>query len=332
MENFLIQAFNGASLASILLLISLGLAFAFGLMGVINMAHGEFIMIGAYTTYVFEQEFAGMFMRTETHDWGLWFLCSILAAFVVAGAIGMLLEATLLRRLYGRPLDTLLATWGVGMILQSLARQIFGAQNVNVGRPMWLTKGFKWLWVDVNDAEAVKALKPFWELVEGVRLPYTRLLIIGLVAIIVLLIFYYLRRTSAGRRLRATMQNREMAAALGVKSRRVDALTFGMGTGLAGMAGAVLTLLGPVGPTLGTAYIVDAFLVVVLGGVGKLRGAVLAAFIIGMFNTFTARYLMTVEMEVISASAATVAKVLVLLLVVAFLQWKPNGLVQVKTR
>lgn len=328
MEIWLIQAFNGASLASILLLISLGLAFAFGLMGVINMAHGEFIMVGAYTTYVIEQNFAGTLMRTESHDWGLWFLGSIVAAFFVAGALGVLLEMSLLRRLYGRPLDTLLATWGVGMILQSLARQIFGAQNVNVGRPQWLGKGFSWLWTDLSNEEAFKALKPFWEVIEGVRLPYTRLFIMGLVAVIIALIYYYLRQTAAGRRLRATMQNREMAAALGVRSRQVNALTFGLGTGLAGIAGAVLTLIGPVGPTLGTAYIVDAFLVVVLGGVGKLRGAILAALIIGIFNTVMAKVLIDLDLE----AAATVAKVLVLLLVVAFLQWKPQGLVQVQTR
>ncbi len=328
MDIWLIQAFNGASLASILLLISLGLAFAFGLMGVINMAHGEFIMIGAYTTYVFELQFSGILMRTETHDWGGWFIGSMIAAFFIAGLVGILLEVTLLRRLYGRPLDTLLATWGVGMILQSVARQVFGAQNVSVGRPMWLSKGFAWLWTDVNDAEAISALKPFWEIIEGVRLPYTRLFIMGVVVLVVLLLFYYLRRTSAGRRLRATMQNREMAASLGVRSRSVNAITFGVGAGLAGIAGSVLTLIGPVGPTLGTSYIVDAFLVVVLGGVGKLRGAILAALIIGMFNIVMAKFLIDLDVE----AAATVAKVLVLLLVVAFLQWKPQGLVQVQTR
>ena len=214
------------------------------------------------------------------------------------------------------------------MILQSLARQIFGAQNVSVGRPVWLTKGFAWLWTDVADAEAVQALKPFVEIMEGVRLPYTRIFIMGLVALVVLSIFYYLRRTSAGRRLRATMQNREMAAALGVQSRRVNTVTFALGAGLAGIAGSVLTLIGPVGPTLGTTYIVDAFLVVVLGGAGKLRGAVLAALIIGVFNTVVAKVLIDLNLE----AAATVAKVLVLLLVVAFLQWRPRGLVQVQTR
>ena len=330
MNDWLIQAFNGGSLASILLLISLGLAFAFGLMGVINMAHGEFIMLGAYTTYVFETIIFKQYLQasSETMAWGLWFVLSIPAAFLVTGFLGVLLEITLIRQLYGRPLDTLLATWGVGMILQQVVRTIFGAPNVNVGRPAWLQNGPAWLWTDKTNAAALKALQPYWEIIEGVRLPYTRLFIIGLVAVVILITFYYLRRTAAGRRLRATMQNREMAAALGVRSRRVDAFTFGVGAGLAGVAGAVLTLIGPIGPTLGTAYIVDAFLVVVLGGVGKLRGALLAALIIGVFNAVTAKWLISAQVE----AAATVAKVLVFLMVVAFLQWKPQGLVTVKAR
>jgi urea transport system permease protein len=330
MDAWIIQGFNGVSLASILLLISLGLAFSFGLMGVINMAHGEFIMIGAYTTYVFETIiFAKYFDASpEMMDWGFWFILSIPMAFLVAGLVGVILEVTLIRKLYGRPLDTLLATWGVAMIMQQTARTIFGAPNVNVGRPIWLTNGVAWLWTDPANEEAMNALKPYWEVITGVRLPYTRLFILALVAFIVLLLFIYLRRTAAGRRLRATMQNREMASALGVRSRRVDALTFGIGGGLAGIAGSVLTLIGPVGPTLGTAYLVDAFLVVVLGGVGKLRGAILAALIIGLFNTVTAKWLISADVE----AAATVAKVLVLLMVIAFLQWKPQGLVTVKAR
>lgn len=305
MNGWFLQIFNGISLGSILLLISFGLAFAFGLMGVINMAHAEFIMVGAYTTYLFQTYFAQSLGGVGL---GLWFICSLLAAFLIAGLLGILLEVVLIRHLYGRPLDTLLATWGVGLVLQQTARSIFGAPNVNVSRPDWLSA--------------------FWEISEGIRLPYARLFIIGLVLFVTALIYFYLQRTSEGRRLRAVMQNREMASCLGVPSRRVDAITFGIGAGLAGIAGAALTLIGPIGPTLGVNYIVDAFMVVVLGGAGKLRGTILAAFIIGLFNTVVAKVLIDQNVE----AAATVAKVFVLLLIILFLQWRPKGLVVAHSR
>lgn len=297
MESFLTQAFNGLSIASILLLISLGLAFSFGLMNVINMAHGEFIMIGAYTGYVFQQRFAEALGGV---DKGIWFLLCIPAAFLVAGALGWVMEQTLIRFLYGRPLDTLMATWGVALILQQAARNIFGAPNVQVSSPAWL-----------NGA---------WT-VGGILLPYKRLFIIGLAIICVLGIYYYLNRSSGGRRLRAVMQNREMASCLGVASRKVDAGTFALGTGLAGVAGSALTLIGPIGPSLGTYYIVDAFMVLVLGGVGRLPGAILAALIIGIGNSF-------LEM----GTTATLGKVLIFAVVIAFLQWRPNGLVALRSR
>jgi urea transport system permease protein len=297
MVGWLAQGFNGLSLGSILLMISLGLAFAFGLMKVINMAHGEFIMVGAYVTFVFQNTLAEMLGGVEI---GIWFLIAILAAFIFTGILGVLLEISLVRFLYGRPLDTLLATWGVGLILQQTARSIFGAPNVQVVSPAWLSGG-------VNIGILI--------------LPYKRLFIIALVIALIAAIYMYLNRTTSGRRLRAVMQNREMASCLGVASRQVDALTFGLGAGLAGIAGCVLTLIGPIGPTLGTNYIVDAFMVVVLGGTGNLLGTILAALSIGVINS-------VVEFN----TTATVAKALVFVAIIAFLQWRPTGLVAQRAR
>lgn len=292
------QLFNGLSLGSILLLVSLGLVFAFGLMNVINMAHGEFIMVGAYVAFLFQQTLAASLGGVEL---GLWYVLAIPAAFLVVGALGALMEVSLVRHLYGRPLDTLLATWGVGLILQQGARSIFGAPNVNVTSPAWLNGG-----LDIG---------------AGLLLSYKRIFIIGLVIVVVTLVYLFLYRTAGGRRLRAVMQNRDMASCLGVRSRRVDALTFALGAGLAGVAGCALTLIGPIGPALGTYYIVDAFMVVVLGGVGRLSGAIWAALLIGVANT-------VLEL----GTTATVGKVLVLLLIIAFLQWKPRGLAALQTR
>lgn len=298
MDAIILQAFNGLSLGSILLLVSLGLALAFGLMRVINMAHGEFIMIGAYVAYLFQQTLAPVLGGVAP---GIWFVLALPAAFLVAAALGALMEVTMIRHLYGRPLDTLLATWGVGLILQQAARSIFGAPNVNVSSPVWLSGG-----VDIG---------------AGLLLPYKRIFIIALVIVVVIAIYLYLQRTVNGRRLRAVMQNREMASCLGVRSRWVDASTFALGTGLAGVAGVALTQLGSVGPAVGTFYIVDAFMVVVLGGVGRLPGTILAALLIGITNTL---------LEL--GTTATVGKVLVLLLIIAFLQWKPSGLATLQTR
>ncbi|MBX3013445.1 MAG: urea ABC transporter permease subunit UrtB [Caldilineaceae bacterium] len=298
MDAIILQAFNGLSLGSILLLVSLGLALAFGLMRVINMAHGEFIMIGAYVAYLFQQTTAPYLGGVEP---GIWFILAIPAAFVIAAALGALMEVTLIRHLYGRPLDTLLATWGVGLILQQAARSIFGAPNVNVSSPIWLSGG-----VDIG---------------ARLLLPYKRIFIIALVILVVVAVYLYLYRTVSGRRLRAVMQNREMASCLGVRSRLVDASTFALGTGLAGVAGVALTQIGSIGPALGTFYIVDAFMVVVLGGVGRLPGTILAALLIGIANT-------VLEL----GTSATVGKVLVLLLIIAFLQWKPSGLATLQTR
>jgi urea transport system permease protein len=297
-QGLLTQLFNSLSVGSILLLIALGLAVTFGLMKVINMAHGELIMIGAYTAYVMQLLFAA---HVPERWFGGYFLLAIPAAFGAAFLFGLLMEVSLIRFLYNRPLDSLIATWGVGMILQQLARSIFGAPNVGVTSPAWLNGG--------------------WEVMDGLVLPYKRLFIIGLVALCLGLMYLYIYKSAAGRRMRAVMQNREMAACLGVSTRRVDAVTFAVGSGMAGVAGCALSLIGPIGPALGTYYIVDAFMVVVLGGVGRLAGTVAGAVGIGSANTFF-EYL----------TSASLGKVLVFLCIVAFFQWKPSGLVRLRSR
>lgn len=293
MDLFLQQLFNGFSLGSILLLVALGLAFSFGLMNVINMAHGEMIMVGAYSAYVAQNWFDDLFGAAGLE---YYFIFALLLAFVVAGAMGMLLERTLIQRLYGRPLDTLLATWGVSLVLQQGARSAFGAPNVQVTSPPWLTGG-----IDVMG---------------DFTMPYIRLFIIGLVALCILGVYLYLTRTSAGRRTRAVMQNREVAGALGVVTPKVDMFTFGLASGLAGVAGCALALIGPIGPSLGTYYIVDAFLVVITGGIGQIVGTVLAALSVGWLNAI-------LEYQ----TSASLAKVIVFALVIAFLQWRPAGMV-----
>ena len=297
LDVYLLQVFNGLSVGSILLLVALGLAFSFGLMGVINMAHGEFIMIGAYAPYVLQQMVGG----AANDPFGLTFLAAIPVAFIVTALIGVGLERGLIRFLYGRPLDTLLATWGVGLMLQQAARSIFGAPNVQVVSPTWLNGGLA--------------------ITEGLSLPYKRLFIMLLVIACVAAIWAYLTKSSAGRRMRAVMQNRDIASCLGVPTRQVDASTFGLGAGLAGVAGCALTLLGPIGPALGTYYIVDAFMVVVLGGVGQLAGTIAAALLIGLANTSFELW-----------STANVGKAAVLVLIIFFLRWRPAGLVALRSR
>ncbi|MFC4303362.1 urea ABC transporter permease subunit UrtB [Cohnella boryungensis] len=298
MEIWISQVFNGLSVSSILLLIALGLAITFGLMKVINMAHGEFIMIGAYGAYMTQQIFKAALPQNV---FDAYFPVAIAVSFILAFAIGYLLEVTLIRFLYDRPLDSLLATWGVGLMLQQLARTIFGAPNVAVASPSWLNDGLT--------------------LIPGVVLPYKRLFILALVAICLIAMYLYIYRSNAGRRMRAVMQNRDMAACLGISTRRVDAFTFAIGSGIAGIAGCALTLIGPIGPSIGTYYIVDAFMVVVLGGVGKLIGTVAGASGIGLFNTMFEWW-----------TDASLGKVLVFLGIVAFLQWRPMGMFAVRTR
>lgn len=298
MEMLILQAFNGLSVSSILLLIALGLAITFGLMNVINMAHGELIMIGAYSTYITQNLFAAYLPKAWFEAY---FFVALGISFLIAALIGWLLEVILIRHLYGRPLDSLLATWGVGMMLQQIARFIFGAPNVAVTSPSWLNGGL--------------AITP------SLVLPYKRLFIMALVIIVLTAMYLYIYRSASGRRMRAVMQNRNMAGCLGISTRRVDGLTFAIGSGIAGIAGCALTLLGPIGPSIGTYYIVDAFMVVVLGGVGKLIGTVVGALGIGVFNTLFETY-----------TSASIGKVLVFACIVAFLQWKPRGLVALRTR
>lgn len=284
------QLFAGISVGAVLLLIALGLTFTFGQMNVINMAHGEFIMAGAYTAYMVQGVAGG--------DVSL--LVALPVAFVVAGLMGLALEVALIRRFYGRPLDTLLLTWGVSLVLQQLARDLFGASNVQVRAPEWLTGGVTLL---------------------GVRMASARLFILALVVATVAGIWVYLTRSAQGRRTRAVVQNRRLAAVSGIATERADRWTFFIGSGLAGVAGVALTLLGSIGPTLGTNYIVDAFLVVVVGGLGQLKGAVLAAAALGTLNAF-----------VEYGTQASVAKVVVFLAIVAFLQARPQGLFVLRTR
>ena len=291
MTVLLSQLFTGISLGSILLLIALGLTFTFGQMGVINMAHGEFIMAGAYTAYL---------LQKALDDPAVSLLVALPVAFAVAGTMGGLLEITLIRRLYGRPLDTLLATWGVSLFLQQLARDLFGAPNVQVRAPSWLGGGLQ---------------------LGSVTLPYSRLAILLLVATCLAGVAVVLSRSASGRRLRAVVQHRDLAALSGIRTGRVDQSTFFLGSGLAGIAGVALTLLGSIGPTLGAGYIVDAFLVVVVGGLGQLRGAVLAALSLGLLNAL-------VELQ----TTASVAKVVVFVAIVVFLQVRPQGLVVLRTR
>jgi len=298
MSTNLLQIFNGISVSSILLLAALGLAITFGLMKIINMAHGELIMIGAYVTYMVQNFFIS-FVDVKFFD--LYFILAIPLSFLITAFMGYVLEITIIKRLYGRPLDSLLATWGVSLILQQLARSIFGAPNVDVKSPGWLNGGL----TVFND----------------LQLPYKRLFIILLVGLCIVGVYFFLYKTDGGRRIRAVMQNRSMAQSLGINTRRVDAMTFALGSGLAGIAGCALTLLGSIGPTLGTNYIIDTFMVVVLGDVGRIIGTVAGAGAIGIGNT-------TFEFF----TNASMGKVLVFLMVILFLQWKPQGFFTISSR
>jgi urea transport system permease protein len=283
--------FQGASLASILLLMSVGLAIVFGLMGVINMAHGELMAIGAYSTFVVQNVF-----RARWPEWfGAYFVVALPVSFVVAAAVGVVMERGVIRRLYGRPLETLLLTWGASLIIQQGLRLWFGAANVDVSSPRWLSGGFA--------------------LMTGLTLPFNRLFIIGLATVSVAGMYWLLFRTNRGLTIRAVTQNRSMSACLGVRAGAVDALTFGLGAGLAGLAGCALTQIGNVGPSLGQNYIVDSFMVVVTGGVGKLAGTILAAAGIGGLNK-----------GIEPALGAVFAKVAILIAVILFLQRRPAGL------
>ncbi|AYA23658.1 urea ABC transporter permease subunit UrtB [Rhodococcus rhodochrous] len=285
------QLFTGLSIGSILLLAALGLSLTFGQMGVINMAHGEFIMAGSYTAFVVQQVISSA---------GVSLFVSLLVGFLVGGVMGVILEVTLIRRMYHRPLDTLLVTFGVGLLLQQLARDIFGAPAVNVIAPSWLSGGVE---------------------IFGAVVPKTRLFILALAVVCVVALIASMKYTPMGRRIRAVVQNRDLAETVGISSRRTDITTFFLGSGLAGLAGVALTLIGSTSPTIGQSYLIDAFLVVVIGGLGRIEGAVLAAVALGLLNSF-----------IEYSTTASIAKVIVFVLIVIFLQVRPQGLFAVKTR
>lgn len=287
MDQTIMTLFNGLSASSIILLTSIGLAVTFGLMRVINMAHGEFIMIGAYTTYVVQNS-------------GLSYFFAIPAAFAVTFAFGVILEKLVISRLYGREADSLLATWGISLILQQAARTIFGSQGVLVTTPSVLSGGLK---------------------VGNVTFSYNRIFIIGLVLLCLILVWVVMYKTNFGSQMRATMQNREMAQCLGINSKRVDCMTFGLGSGLAGIAGCSIALLGSIDSTVGQNYIVNSFMAVVLGGVGKLLGTIVGSATIGFSSIIIEDF-----------TSSSIAKALVLLIVIIFLQKRPQGLFVIRSR
>jgi urea transport system permease protein len=291
------RIFSGVSLGSILLLAALGLAITYGLMGVINMAHGELIMVGAYATYVVQD----LFRRHAPGAFDAYLVCAVPVAFAVSGLVGMALERSVIRFLYGRPLETLLATWGISLILMQTVRTIFGAQNVQVENPSWMSGGFVAM--------------------TGIVLPWSRIVIIVFAALVLLLMWLLLTRTRLGLFVRAVTQNRAMASCTGVPTKRVDTLAFGLGSGLAGLAGCALSQIGNVGPDLGQSYIVDSFMVVVLGGVGQLAGTVYAALGLGIVNKILEAW-----------SGAVLAKIAVLVFIIFFIQKRPQGLFALKGR
>ncbi|RMU14766.1 Urea ABC-type transport system, permease protein UrtB, partial [Pseudomonas savastanoi pv. glycinea] len=291
------QAFSGMSLGSILLLAALGLAITFGLPGVINMAHGEMLMLGAYSTYVVQL----MLQRYAPGAIEYYPLIALPVAFFVTAAIGMALERTVIRHLYGRPLETLLATWGISLMLIQAVRLAFGAQNVEVANPQWLSGGI--------------------QVLPNLVLPYNRIVIIAFALFVVVLTWLLLNKTRLGLNVRAVTQNRNMAACCGVPTGRIDMMAFGLGSGIAGLGGVALSQIGNVGPDLGQSYIIDSFLVVVLGGVGQLAGSVMAAFGLGIANKI-------LEPQI----GAVLGKILILALIILFIQKRPQGLFALKGR
>jgi urea transport system permease protein len=279
--------FFGLSLGSVLVLAAIGLAITFGVMGVINMAHGELMMLGAYTVYVMQQ-------LLPQHI-GVSILLSIPAAFIVAALAGVLIERTIIRFLYGRPLETLLATFGVSLILQQLVRSVFSANNRAVESPAWLSGTLQ-----INEALAIT---------------YNRLYIVLFTTVVFAILLVVLKRTRLGLDIRAVAQNRSMARAMGIRSEWVDAMTFGLGSGIAGVAGVALSQLTNVGPNLGQSYIIDSFMVVVFGGVGNLWGTLIGGLSMGVVNKLLEPY-----------SGAVLGKIFVLVALILFIQRRPRGL------
>lgn len=289
------QIFNGFSVASLFVMAALGLALSFGLMRVINMAHGEMLMLGGYLAYLTLQVVPGP----------LGILVAMPVAFLGAALLGALLEWAVIHRLSARPLDTLLATWGVALILQQAARNLFGAIGVQVVAPSWLNH-------TVSFSSGGLA---------GLTLPDTRLFILGVAAMILGSIALLINKTRLGLYVRAVNQDRPIAAAMGIDARRIDLLVFALGTGVAGLAGVILALLGPVTPTVGQSYIVPAFLVVILGGLGSLVGTTIASVMVGLFTALVEIYV-----------NVSVAQVLLLLFVILFIQIRPQGVITVRSR
>jgi urea transport system permease protein len=384
LDSLITGLFNGVSIGAVLLIVALGLAIVFGLMGVINLAHGELMMLGAYTTFVVQNGFK--LLGEDLQGFYIW--AAIPLSFLVAALVGLALERGVIRFLYGRPLETLLATWGVSLILRQFVRSVnwsmviglvvfcllfFGGQGLlkrftdwqriqkiavatllilstaislvlgialNQGGPLISRPWFGARNVDVT---APRWLQGSWALSDTLQFPISRLFIIVLTAICLLAIYWFLQRSAWGLRIRSVTQNRDMSACLGIPTARVDALTFALGSGLAGIAGFAVTLLGSVGPNLGGNYIVDAFMVVVVGGVGKLVGSIVAALLIGsvsyLIGSGTLGLIVPATaafqplLAVINFFATTsMAKVLVFALIIVFLQFRPAGLFPQKGR
>ena len=295
--RFGVNVFQGISLGSVLLLAAVGLAITFGVMGVINMAHGEMVMLGAYTTFVIQE-----IIRThwpEGFDYSV--AIAVPAAFLVAGAVGICIERGVIRFLYGRPLETLLATWGISLVLQQTVRSIFGPTNREVGNPSWMSGAI--------------------EVAGGLSFTYNRIWIIVFSLVVFALLMVVIRRSAFGLRMRAVTQNRPMAAVMGIRTGRMDALTFGLGSGIAGLAGVALSQIDNVSPNLGQGYIIDSFMVVVFGGVGNLWGTLVGAFTLGLVNKFLEPY-----------AGAVLGKILILVAIILFIQWRPRGLFALKGR
>ncbi len=294
---FVMQGFAGLILFSVFVLMALGLAIIFGQMGVINMAHGEFMILGAYVTYLTSQAF-------QTYApalFGIYFFVAVVLAFLASGALGLLVEWTLIRRLYHRPLDTLLATWGLSLILQQVYRSVFGAREVGVELPQWMLGS--------------------WQATDSIQIPINGMIIMGLTILITIGVGYLMYRSRWGRSVRAVVQNRPIAGAVGINTERVDRYTFGIGCGIAGIAGAAFTMIGSTSPTSGQLYIVNAFLIVVFGGAQSLIGTIASAFTISQTQSTLEFFL-----------SGSMASVITLLLVVGLLMLRPQGLFVLKVR
>ena len=381
MELFFSQILDGFSIGSVLLLAATGLAIVFGLMGVINLAHGEFLMLGAYVTFVVQSIFKPM----GGILFELYFPIALVFSFIVTALIGALLERTLIRQLYGRPLETLLATWGVSLILIQLVRSVSTAMLIGILAAVaigWFAStllqrrlqakpslpyfnGLSWLgssligialatslskirplasaWFGPRniDVTAPKWLQGSWGEIAGIELPGIRIFIILLSAVLLAATFWFLNKSVWGLRMRAVTQNRQMSNCLGIPTDRVDSITFALGSGLAGVAGAAITLLGSVGPNLGAAYIVSCFMVIVLGGVGNLLGTVLASLLLGIIQSVVGSGSLLIVFPNLSPTfkgfveffaTTSMSLVLVFIFIIAFLQFKPNGMFPQKGR